>query len=65
MEILVTSAIAYVAMGAAFFAHPASPARPGDFHWRNQIDVFRATFPDVLMWPVALWRFGRSCFRPD
>jgi hypothetical protein len=65
MEILVTAALVYVAIGAAFFAHPASPARPDDFHWRNQIDVFRATLPDVLSWPVALWRFGRDCFGQD
>jgi len=65
MEILVTAALLYLAIGAAFFAHPPSPARPDDFDWRNQIDVFRATLPDVLIWPVALWRFGRSCLGPD
>jgi len=65
MEILVTAALVYVAIGAAFFAHPASPAQPDDFDWRNQIDVFRATLPDVLGWPLGLWRFGRSCLGPD
>jgi len=65
MEILVTAALVYLAIGAAFFAHPASPARPDDFDSRNQIDVFRATLPDVLMWPVSLWRFGRRCLGPD
>jgi hypothetical protein len=65
MDILVTSALAYVAIGAAFFAHPAGPAQPDDFHWRNQIDVFRATLPDVLAWPAALWHFGRSSLGPD
>jgi len=65
MEILVTAAFVYVAIGAAFFAHPPSPARPDDFDWHNQIDVFRTTLPDVLMWPAALLRFGRSCLGPD
>jgi hypothetical protein len=65
METLVTASLVYLAIGAAFFAHPASPARSDDFDWRNQIDVFRATLPDVLAWPVALWRFGRSCFGPE
>jgi hypothetical protein len=65
MEILVTAALAYVAIGAAFFAHPASPALPDDFHWRRQIEVFRATLPEVLGWPVALWRIAGSCFGRD
>jgi hypothetical protein len=60
MEILITVALAYIAVGAAFFAHPAAPALPHDFHWRNQIDVFQATLPDVLLWPAALWRLGRN-----
>jgi hypothetical protein len=65
MEIVVTVVLVYVAIGAACFSHPASPARSDDFDWRNQIDVFRATLPDVLAWPVALWRFGKSCFGPE
>jgi hypothetical protein len=65
MEILALSAIVYVAIGSAFFAHPASPATPNDFHWRTQIDVFRTTLPDVLTWPLTLWRFGRTCFGLD
>src|SRR5260370_10618359 len=64
MEILVTAALAYVAIGAAFFAHPASPAQPDDFHWRGQIDGFRATPPDGLAWPPAPWPFCRSSLRP-
>jgi hypothetical protein len=59
MGFLITFALLYVAIGAAFFAHPASPATPDDFHWRNQIDVFRVTLPAVLAWPVTLWRFLR------
>jgi hypothetical protein len=57
METLGTLVLCYLAVGAAFFAHPAAPAMPGDFHWRGQIGVFRASLPDVLGWPVALWRF--------
>ena len=65
MEILATAALCYLAIGAAFFAHPASPAVPDDFHWRSQIDVFRATLRDVVVWPVALWRFGWTHFGQD
>lgn len=65
MEFLVTSAIVYVAIGAAFFAHPASPAMPDDFNWRTQIGVFRETLPEVLTWPVALWRFGQAYLGRD
>jgi hypothetical protein len=61
MEILITAALAYLAVGAAFFAHPASPALPEDFDWRNQINIFWTTLPHVLAWPLALWRFGKSC----
>jgi len=62
MDILFTLVILYLAIGAAFFAHPASPATPNDFHWRTQVGVFRATLPEVLTWPLTLWRFGQSCF---
>ena len=62
MDILFTLVILYLAIGAAFFAHPASPATPSDFHWRTQVGVFRATLPEVLAWPLTLWRFGRTCF---
>jgi hypothetical protein len=65
MEILFTSALFYIAIGAAFFAHPAGAALPGDFHWRSQIGVFRATLPEVIFWPVTLWRFGRAGFGRD
>lgn len=65
MEILLTAALVYVAIGAVCFAHPASPALPDDFHWRSQIGVFRETLPDVFAWPLALWRFGRTCAGRD
>jgi hypothetical protein len=58
METLLTVTLMYLAVGAAFFAHPASPAAPNDFGWRNQIGVFRTTLPAVLCWPLALWRFA-------
>jgi hypothetical protein len=61
MEILITLVLLYVAIGAACFAHPASPATPDDFHWRHQIEIFRITIPEVLAWPLALWRFGLTC----
>src|SRR5215469_503145 len=60
MEILVTAVLCYFAIGAAFFAYPASPAVPNDFHWRSQIGVFRASLPEVLAWPLTLWRFCRT-----
>ena len=60
MEILATAALCYLAIGAAFFAHPASPAVPDDFHWRRQIGVFRATLTDVVAWPLTLWRFAAA-----
>ena len=65
MEILITVALVYVAIGAAAFAHPASPALPDDFHWRTQVGVFRATLPEVLAWPLGLWRFGLTCLGRD
>ena len=58
METILICVFGYIAFGAACFCHPPSPARPNDFNWRNQIDVFRVTLPEVLCWPVALWRFA-------
>jgi hypothetical protein len=60
MEYLVTVMLGYLAIGAACFAHPANPAVPDDFHWRSQIGVFRATLPQVLAWPLSLWRFAAT-----
>jgi hypothetical protein len=40
------------------FSHPPAPAQPDDFHWKNQIGVFRASLPEVLVWPIALYRFA-------
>jgi hypothetical protein len=55
MHLLVTLALAYLAVGAVLFAHPRGPLVPFDFHWKNQIAVFRDSLPDVLGWPLALW----------
>jgi hypothetical protein len=35
-------------------------ATPDDFHWRNQVDVFRDSVPEVLTWPLVLWRLCRQ-----
>ena len=63
MQYLITMVLVYLAIGAAFFAHPASPALPDDFNWRNQIGVFRTTLPEVLAWPLTLWRFMTALSR--
>jgi hypothetical protein len=60
METVVELAMMYFAIGAACFAYPAKRAIPDDFHWRNQIGIFRSTLPEVLCWPLHLWRFFRT-----
>jgi hypothetical protein len=60
METLVEFALIYVAIGAIFFALIPGQALPVDFHWRNQAESFRASLPEVLAWPVALWRLCRN-----
>jgi hypothetical protein len=55
METPAIIALVYIAIGVAIYAHPPFPMTPSDFHWRRQIDVFRANFRDVLVWPLALW----------
>jgi hypothetical protein len=56
METPAIIALVYLAIGAVFFAHPAMPATPDDFHWRRQINVFRCSLVDVLIWPMTLWQ---------
>jgi hypothetical protein len=47
----------YVAVGAALFAQPRpGTAEPGDFTPLRQGEIFRATLPAVLLWPLFLWR---------
>lgn len=60
MQILAILALCYVAVGAVLFAHPAAPAVPEDFNWQRQIEVFRASLPLVMAWPLCLWRLGRA-----
>jgi hypothetical protein len=55
METPIIIALIYIAIGVAIFSHPRLPMTPRDFHWRRQIDVFRANFRDVMIWPLALW----------
>jgi hypothetical protein len=51
----------YVAIGVALFAQPRpGTAEPADFTWQRQGEIFRATLPTVLAWPLALWRLFRS-----
>jgi hypothetical protein len=59
MEKLFILALMYLAVGAAFFAHPLGGAEPDDFHWRSQVRVFLDTLPAVLTWPLALWRMAK------
>ena len=60
METLVELALIYLAVGAVLFALIPGQAMPDDFHWRNQADVFRDSVPEVLTWPLGLWRLCRQ-----
>ena len=60
METLFICILAYFAVGAALFAHPAAPACPNDFHWKSQVGVFFASLPEVLAWPLALYRVATA-----
>ena len=59
METAVEFALVYLAVGAVLFALVPGQALPCDFHWRNQADAFRDSLPEVLAWPLALWRLCR------
>ena len=60
MTELLGLAMMYLAVGAAFCAHPrAGRACPNDFTWAAQGRIFVETLPAVLAWPVALWRMLR------
>lgn len=63
METIFVCVLAYLALGAALFSHPPAPARPDDFHWKTQIGVFRGSLPEVLAWPLALYRFALAVRR--
>jgi hypothetical protein len=65
METLVEFVLIYVAIGAVLFALIPGQALPTDFHWRSQAGAFRDSLPEVLAWPVTLWRFCRDGFFLD
>jgi hypothetical protein len=60
LETFVELALIYLAVGAVLFALIPGQATPGDFHWRNQADVFRDSVPEVLTWPLVLCRLCRQ-----
>jgi hypothetical protein len=61
MATLVILVLMYLAVGAALFAQPQpGTAETADFTWRRQGEIFFATLPAVLTWPVLLWRLLRS-----
>ena len=60
LETFVELALVYLAVGAVLFALIPGQAMPSDFHWRNQMAVFRDSLPEVLGWPLALWRLCRQ-----
>lgn len=59
METFAELTLIYLAVGALLFALIPGEAMPWDFHWRNQADVFRHSLPEVLAWPLVLWRLCR------
>ena len=65
MESLLELTLVYLAIGAVLFALVPGQALPADFHWRNQAIAFRDSLPEVLTWPVALWRVYRNRDRLD
>lgn len=65
MEGLVELALIYLAIGAVLFALIPGEALPADFHWRNQAVAFRDSLPEVITWPLALWRVCRNRGRLD
>jgi hypothetical protein len=60
LETFVELALIYLAVGAVLFALIPGQAMPDDFHWRNQADFFRNSVPEVLTWPLVLWRLCRQ-----
>jgi hypothetical protein len=60
MEIVWSLVLMYLALGAAFFAHPREQAELNDFHWKGQLSIFFDTLPTVLTWPVVVWRLAAA-----
>ena len=57
MEMLASLVLCYLGFGVLACGLP----RDGEWTAEAQWHSFRATFPDVLAWPAALWReFGAS-----
>lgn len=65
METLVQFALIYLAIGAVLFGLMPGQGRPSDFHWRDQAQAFRDSVPEVLGWPLALWRVCQNARFPD
>ena len=65
MDSLVQFALIYLAIGAVLFALIPGELLPTDFHWRNQAAAFCNSLPEVLTWPLALWRVCRNSSRLD
>ena len=57
METLFELVLIYFAIGAVLFALIPGQALPTDFYWRGQADAFRDSLPEVIAWPLVLWRF--------
>jgi hypothetical protein len=62
MESVADFVLIYLAIGALLFALVPGQAAPFDFDWRNQANAFRDSLPEVLGWPVVLWRL---CWNGD
>jgi hypothetical protein len=60
LEAFLEFALVYLAIGAVLFALIPGQGMPSDFHWRNQAYVFRDSLPEVLAWPLTLWRLCRQ-----
>jgi len=60
LETVVELALVYIAVGAVLFASIPGQAMPCDFHWRNQVNAFCDSVPEVLAWPLMLWRICRG-----
>jgi hypothetical protein len=60
MEVVGILVCMYLAIGAAFFAHPREHAELNDFHRRGQIAIFLDTLPTVVTWPLVVWRLAAA-----
>ena len=65
METLAESALLYLAIGTILFGLMPRQGTLSDLNWRSQAEAFRDSVPEVLGWPLALWRFCRNTRFPD